>query len=198
MPNYSREGKIEYPITDKEFAKGIETGHFVQEKHKGFAVLLWLTGLRLSEGLALRKDQFRIDEETLYIDTGIRKKKRRVTKDGRPKKLKAPDPLPLPLDAPYMNLLLDALQSIKPDERIFPYCDKTGYNIVRRVWKYPHWFRLSRITNFIQKGYRIADIKSWTSLRSDTIDSYVGRVELKEMGKSLIKENSFTDYHNNP
>jgi len=36
-------------------------------------------------------------------------------------------------------------------------------------------------------GYRINDIKSWASLRADTIDAYVGIVALKKMGESLAR-----------
>jgi hypothetical protein len=87
--------------------------------------------------------------------------------DGTPKQLKAPEPLPIPLNASHIQHLLDAIEDTRKEERVFPYCNKTGYNIIRRAWKYPHLFRLTRITKFIEMGYRISDIKSWTSLRAD-------------------------------
>lgn len=188
MPWYRREGKILYPMTDEEFAEGLENGHFVQKKHRGLGVLLWLTALRISEALELRREQFRIVGNTLYIDTGIRKKKRKFTRDGRPRKLKPPDPLPIPLAAPYIEELLWAIENTKPNERIWPYTTRTGYNIVRRAWKYPHFFRLTRITDFIDKGYRMHHIKSWTTLSAAAIDAYVGLVELKKMGESLSEK----------
>jgi len=117
---YRIEGKIEQAMSDEEFENGLENGKFVQEKNKGFGVLLWLTELRLSEGLELKKEQFRIDKETLYIDTGMRKKKRLFKKDGTPRQLKAPEPLPIPLNAPHIQYLLDAIEDTPKGERVFP------------------------------------------------------------------------------
>jgi len=189
MPWYRREGKLLYPISDEDFAKGMLQGKFVERKHKGFGVLLWLTALRVSEGLNLRKEQFRQIGNILYIDTGIRKKKRLFTKTGKPRKLKPPEPLPIPLDAPFIEELLWAIENTKIGELVFPYTTRTGYNIIRRAWKYPHYFRLSRITTFLSdKRFGLPEIKSWTSLTASAIDSYVGLEKLKEMGESLAKK----------
>lgn len=187
MPHYRREGKLLNPMTDQQFKQGLEEGYFVQQKHRGLGVLLWLTGLRISEALSLKKEQFRAIDQILFVDTGIRKKKRLTTKNGKPRKLKVPDPLPIPLSAPCMDEILYAIAQTEEEQRVWPYSVRTGYNIIRRAWKYPHYFRLSRITNFLKEGYTIPDIKSWTTLTATAIDSYIGLGELRKMGESLGK-----------
>lgn len=176
-------------ITDEQFAIGLEQGHFTQRKHKGYAVLLWLTGLRRIEALELKKEQFLLTNKTLFIDTGVRKKKRWLTKSGNPKVPLKPDPLPLPLSAPHMDEILWALENTEDGEKVFRFSASTAYNITSRGWNvYPHYFRLSRITNFLEEGYELPDIKSWTSLTASAIDSYVGKGKLKSMGESLAKK----------
>jgi len=73
-------------------------------------------------------------------------------------------------------------------ERVFPYCDKTGYNIGRRAFKYPQLFRLSRITNFFLEGWTIAQVRSWTGLSLASLEYYVGIVDTQKMGDSLAQK----------
>jgi hypothetical protein len=93
----------------------------------------------------------------------------------------------LPLDAPYMLELKKCIEETAEGKRVFPYCGKTGYNIVRRVFKYPHLFRLSRITKFFVDGYTIAQVRSWTGLSLAALEYYVGIVDTQKMGDSLAK-----------
>jgi hypothetical protein len=55
--------------------------------------------------------------------------------------------------------LKKCIEETAEGKRVFPYCGKTGYNIVRRAFKYPHLFRLSRITKFFVDGYTIAQVR---------------------------------------
>jgi hypothetical protein len=87
-----------------------------------------------------------------------------------------------------VNLLKETIEVIKPGGRVFPYCRKSAYNIVRRAFKYPHLFRLSRITNFFLEGWTIAQIKSWTGLMLSALEYYVGLVDIARMGESLAKK----------
>lgn len=177
MPNYTIEGKITTPITDLEFFRGIEEGHFTQNKHKAYATLLYYSAVRKAEALRTHKEDFQVTDDRIIWEVGKR------LKHG----LQTP-PLVFPLTAEYMNLLKEAIKETKKTERIFPYSLKTGYNIVRRVWKYPHLFRLSRITNFFLEGWTVPQVRSWTGLSLRALDFYIGMVDIMKMGESLAKK----------
>ena len=174
MPWYRKHGKITHPLTDEEFREGIEHGYFVHRKHKGFVVFLHYSALRKSEALKMRKEQFRVHRNKLYVDVGERLKHSAKT-----------DPLPLSLEAPFMDEVLWSIDNTKTGDRVWAYCGKTGYNIVSRVFKYPHYHRLSRITEFFRRGYTIAELHSWTGLSLKALDYYLGLVSIEKMGESL-------------
>lgn len=181
-PWYRREGKILTPITEQEFAEGMNNGKFVEAKHRAYCVLLYYSAVRKTEALRTVKEQFQIGKETIFWDVLKRLKHGSHT-----------PALPLPLDAPFMNLLREAIEDTQPKERVFPYCPKTAYNIVSRAFKYPHLFRLTRITWFFSPhpelgrpgGFSIAEVRNWTGLSLKALDYYVGLVQLKEMGIAL-------------
>jgi len=56
---------------------------------------------------------------------------------------------------------------------------------VDRVFKYPHYFRLSRITNFFLEGWNIAQVRTWTGLSLKALNYYVGLVDITKMGETL-------------
>lgn len=176
---YSREGKIETPLTDKEFEEGMTKGYFVEPKHRAYCILLHYSAVRRWEGLRVVREQFQIHPDKLMFDVGKRLKHSAKTSS-----------LTLPLAAPFMPELKEAVEKTKPHQRVFPYCPKTAYNIVRRVWKYPHLFRLTRITNFFLDGWTIAQVKSWTGLSLAALNYYVGVVDTIKMGESLAHRNA--------
>ena len=84
--------------------------------------------------------------------------------------------------------LVDAIRETPRGERIWRFCPKTAYNIVDRAFGfYPHFFRLSRITNFFLEGWTIAQVHSWTGLTLSALDFYLGLVDVTHMGMSLSK-----------
>ena len=173
---YRIEGKIETPITDAEFAEGMKSEHFVEDKHRGFCILLFYSGIRKREALRAIRNQFQITETAIMFNVGTRLKHGKQTQV-----------LKLPLNAAYVPELKDIIEATSKGERVFPYCDKTGYNIVRRVFKYPHLFRLTRITDFFMEGFTIAQVRSWTGLSLAALEYYVGIVDTQKMGDSLAK-----------
>jgi integrase len=178
MPDYRKNGKILIPLTDDEFAEGMENGYFAKESHKAFVVLLFYSGVRKQEALRALRKQFRITNDAVIFSVGKR------LKHG----IETP-PLTIPSKAPYVNLLIAEIeQTFSKNSRIFEFSAKTAYNIVSRVFNYPHLFRLSRITNFFAAGYNIAQVRSWTGLTLKSLDFYVGIVDVKEMGQSLLKK----------
>lgn len=178
-PHYRKHGKIQVPLSDEEFKQGMQPGHFIQRKHKGFIALLFYTGVRKSEALRVKKEQFQLRSNQIIFDVGRR------LKHG----LETP-PLNIPLDAAYAQEISWAVENTRNKKRVWPYCKKTGYNIVDRVFKYPHYFRLSRITNFFLEGWTIAQVRSWTGLTLKALESYVGLVDVMKMGDSLAKTKS--------
>ena len=175
LGRYSKHGKLEYPIIFEDFKKGMEEGLFIQRKHKGFVVLLYYTGIRSGEALRAKKEQFKILEEVITFDVGPRLKHGIETKA-----------LVLPRSLPYVDELEEAIRDAEEGERVFPYCSKTGYNIVTRAFPfYPHFLRLNRITNFLLEGYDLAKLHSWTGLTLKALNSYVGLVDIDKMSKSL-------------
>ena len=208
MPNYYE--KITTPLSDEEFHKGMDKGPFYAvPQHPGYVAFIHYTALRCSEALSLKRKDFRLTDTNLMVTVAFPKEqKKRVKKlDGsvevvktgkivmeRFKHSKQTPPLPLSLDLPYMNFILDSLKDLQPEDRVWPYCRKTGYNIVHRVFQYPHYHRLSRITWFFQphpeidrpQGFSIAEVRSWTGLSLKALDYYVGLVGIERMGASLV------------
>jgi integrase len=179
---YTKEGKILTPITEQDFSEGMNNGKFVEPKHRAYCVLLFYSAVRKMEALRTVKEQFQISRDTIFWDV-LKRLKHGMTTPA----------LPLPLDAPFMDELKEAIEDTEQGERVFPYCPRTGYNIVSRAFKYPHLFRLTRITWFFSPhpelgrpgGFSIAEVRNWTGLSLKALDYYVGLVQLKEMGIAL-------------
>ena len=175
-PNYKE--KLTNPLSKDEFVKGMKEGYFVKSpEHEALITFLHYSALRISEALKIRRRQFRIVGDTLFVDVGKRLKHSKQTA-----------PLEIPLEAPYVTGIVETLKDRQPKEQVWPYCRKTGYNIVKRVFAYPHYHRLSRITQFFLDGHTIAEVKSWTGLTLKALDYYVGLVSIHKMGKSLKKK----------
>lgn len=169
-------------------------------RHRAYVVLLRFSGVRKLEALRATREQFVINKDRglISFDVGPRLKKLRHRQKGklltdaeyeallkqRARSLSTP-PLPIPLDAPYVDYLRVAVETTPAGQRVFPYSAKTAYNIVRRAFKYPHLFRLSLITNFFTSGWTIAQIRSWTGLSLNSLNYYVGLVDISKMGESL-------------
>ncbi len=178
MPHYRKHGKIATPITEEEFKKGMESGHFVSKKHRGFVVLLYYSAVRKMEALRALREQFTIEPELILFDVGERLKKQKSW-------FKETPPLSFSLKAPFLEDLKTAIEATRAKKRVFPYCAKTGYNIVSRVFKYPHLFRLSRITWFFEHNWPISKVRSWSGLSLRALEYYVGIVDIREMGEDL-------------
>ena len=156
----------------------MESGHFVRKKHRGFCVLLYYSAVRKMEALRALREQFTIEPEAILFDVGERLKKQKSW-------FKETPPLSFTLKAPFMEDLKEAIENTRAHKRVFPYCSKTGYNIVARVFKYPHLFRLSRITWFLEHEWPISKVRSWTGLSLMSLEYYVGIVDIRKMGEEL-------------
>lgn len=174
MPNYSKHPKMLMPITVNEFVNGMSNGKFCQDKHRGLVSLLYHTGVRLSEALRSKKEQFFLKKDRIYFDVGPRLKHGLHTA-----------PLFIPLRKHFAFEIWNSVEATEKKMRVWPYCRKTGYNIVDRCFSYPHHFRLSKITSLLEKGYPLVAVKSWTGHKSlSALDFYAGTVNIEKMGEA--------------
>lgn len=172
---YSKKGKLLTPIQDTAFIDGMKLGEFKTHRQRSYAVLLYYTAIRREEGLRCRPEQFTIQQSKIVFDVGKR------LKHG----IQTP-PLTIPRAAPFVEELVSAIRETEKGKRIWNYCSKTAYNIIDRAFGfYPHFFRLSRITNFFAEGWTIAQVHSWTGLTLKALDFYLGLVDIDRMGMSL-------------
>lgn len=178
MPNY-KHGKITFALSEEDFIKGMREGKFCKKKHRALVALLYYLGLRESEIIELRKEQFHLTKDTLYVDVGKRLKGSRDT-----------IMIPLPLEAPFVKEVCHLVRYTRKGALVFPYCSKTVYNIVSRVFHYPHHLRLSRITWLIDEdkgeGHGVLLARSWTGLSLQTLEYYAGIVKLEKAAKGLV------------
>lgn len=174
---YSVEGKIIEPISLKEFEETLQKITNLNLNYKAYIILLYYTAVRTTEAIRVTKENFRITKKAIIFSVGKR------LKHG----IETP-PLNLPLKAPLMEELKEVIENTKPGAKVFPFCRKTGYNIVRHAgFHYNHYFRLNRITNFFLDGWTIAQVHSWTGLTLKALDHYMGLVDIQRMGESLSK-----------
>jgi len=179
MPTrYSIAGKQLSPITDEDFVNIMKTGEFKKLEHKAYATGLYYTAVRREELRRATKEQFQITKTDVVFSVQKR------LKHG----IETP-PLKIPKEATFMETWITAIEKTKPNERVFTYSKKTCYNIMRRAgFHYPHFCRLSRITNFFLEGWTIPQVHSWTGLSLRALNFYLGIVDIDKMGKSLIKK----------
>ena len=174
MPNYTIEGKQEVPMTFEEFREGMEHGKFIHESHKAYAVCLAYYGVRRGEGLRALREQFKVQGGLLFFDVGPRLKHSKQT-----------EPLPIPINAPYLDILIKQIAETEKGEKVFKFSETTAWRIIRRVWHYPHHLRLTLITKLFEQGKTITQVKSWTGLTLNALDFYVGKVDIMRIGRSL-------------
>ena len=175
MPNYTRRGKIEQPIEPDEGVSLMDRGRFVKPRHQAFCATLYYFAVRSGEALKATEEQFTIGEDELFFDVGKRLKHSKRTPT-----------LSILKELPYVYTIVEAVEATDPGARVFPYSRKTGYNITDRVFKtYPHFFRLSRITQMFQDGWTINEVLNWTGLTLNSLNYYVGLATIREKGRTI-------------
>ena len=173
---YRREGhKILEPFSQQDFIQNMEHGKFVRPEHKAYAVLIYYSGVRELEGLRVTPENFTFTRTAIFFDVGKRLKHSEST-----------PALKLPLKLAYMDLLKKRILETQKGERVFPFSAKTAYNLMWRAgFSYPHRCRLSRITSLFEQGWTVTQVRSWTGLRLETLNDYLGIVDTQRMGDKL-------------
>jgi len=168
------------PITFAHFEDALTK---LKPKYQAYAVLIYYTGIRVSEALRLTKESFSIDDTILYVEIGIRLKTIRKRKDGSRSPGKKTPPLPLDLTQPHLDILLHRLRYTRKGQLVFPWNRSTALRqITTAGLGYNHLSRLTAITDFLSQGRSIADIVNWFGISVQTVNNYIGTKDLKEMG----------------
>ena len=165
MPAYNK--KQTRQMDYDEFEDGLTD---LPQNKQAYLSILFFAGVRVSEALALTSNDITCTEETIYIQF------------FRLKGSTQTDPTPIPKTR-YTNWLCEQ------EGKLFPWCRKTGYNIVHRAFPsmYPHFFRMNRITKISEK-HGDAFVYSYVGICAQSIDHYRGKVDIGRVQKELQKE----------
>lgn len=137
---------------------------------RAFLTLLFLSGCRVSEALALTSDQISYSRNTIYVHF------------LRLKGSKQTDPTELPLVDPLTWIAYQ-------HDKIFDFSRTTAYRIVKRCFPdlYPHYFRMNRITK-VADQFGDSTVYHLFGITASSIDHYRGKVDIKKVGRALQKE----------
>jgi len=167
MPRYNQ--KRNYLLSATDFDELLEK---IEPQYKALVVLLYYTGIRISEALALTPGDFTETEEILYVNVH-RLKGSKQTYD-----------LELPLTLRHLPFLLNTLAQTTQTMPLFNMTRQAVHYELHRVGLYPHFFRLNRITQILRK-HSITDAQNWTGLTLQALNSYMGKVTNERIGKDL-------------
>jgi len=177
-------GKQTKPIDLDVFKKAIEepVERFRKKSHKSFLVFLYWFGVRRSEALERMPEDFEVKDGLLIVNAPAKKGGER-------------EPLEVPVNYPYVHLIIERLNKTKPNQRLWPFSSVTAWKVVKRAMGkkyYPHFFRLNRATRFLDdSSTTLPQMKAWFGWRrSATVDAYIGysRRHVKEMRAKLSQE----------
>jgi integrase len=136
--------------------------------------LLWLFGKRISENLALRRQDVWFDNEYMYVRFTVSKKRKMAGPPVRKKFLKR-----IRLTHPYVKHVRNYVEPLgEPDKLLF----SLGRSKVWRMLKvldpyvYPHFFRESLATSMSEQGASVFELMHWFDWKStQTASEYVKR-----------------------
>jgi len=158
----------------EEFRKAMDRS-MMNAPYKAYAVMLYWLGCRRSEPLFLRKEDIEETKDALFVDISVKAD----IPHSRLKKGLTGGPVELPRHLYGVELIRTVWKATPKGCRLFRFCDKTGYRIVKRLFpkKSPHWLRHNRITKLRKKRDKgivsTDDIKSFTGIKRDaTIERY--------------------------
>jgi integrase len=165
MPKYKK--KITDLMQYSDFKDAIQD---LPIDRQALLTLLFVSGCRVSEALALSSEDIHCTEQTVFVQF------------KRLKGSKQTDPQELPK--------ADALTWLCGQEgKLFPFHYMTAYRTVRKAFPnlYPHYFRMNRITKTdIEFGDAV--VYSVFGITAGAIDHYRGKVSIKMVGKALREE----------
>ena len=165
MPKYNK--KITSLMDYSTFKDAIQD---LPINKQAFLTILFVSGCRVSEALALTSKDINCKGDTVYIQF------------FRLKGSKQTDAQELPR--------VDALTWICEQEgKLFKFVYITAYKLVKKIFPdlYPHYFRMNRITKTdIEFGDAV--VYHIFGISANSIDHYRGKVDIKLVGKALREE----------
>jgi integrase len=165
MPRYTK--KITRTMDYQELKKGIED---LKEDRQALLTLLFFSGCRVSEALALTGNDITCSGDTIFIQF------------YRLKGSKQTDPQEVPR-ADALNFLCGK------HGKIFNFSRVTAWRTVKKVFAdlYPHYFRLNRITKTLDNFGAVVVVNT-IGVSMITIQNYVGKTDIKHVGRALREE----------
>lgn len=168
-----KHGKPDEEIAFEDFKSKLSNSNLSPRKKAYITVLYWL-GCRRSEPLVILKEDVEEKHGSLFISIHYR-----LDENGqripysRAKRGQAGGPTELLLSNFGVELIKDVWKKTRKGKPLFPFSDKTGYRVIKKLWpkKTPHWLRYTRVTKLRKKlgnELTIDAIKSFTGIRRDT------------------------------
>jgi len=165
MPKYTK--KITRQMDYDEFREGLTD---LPSDRQAFLNVLFFSGCRVSEALALTSNDISCAGDTIYIQF------------FRLKGSKQTDPTPIPRTSYTIWLC-------SQEGNLFRFSYPTAYRTVKKAFPsmYPHFFRMNRITKISEK-HGDAFVYSYVGICAQSIDHYRGKVDIKKVGQALKEE----------
>ncbi len=174
----------------------IEKAYYVfDEEEKALMVasltaFLWLSGCRISEALAVKREDVKIDEKYMYV-TITPLKQWSKTKDGIKTK-RVPVSLVFPRRKTiFTKLIIKQALETETGHNLWDVERTTGwrYLIALNPNIYPHIFRHSRVTHFANAGLGDDQMKRWFgwSPRSNMPSHYIrySKIQMSKIGELI-------------
>lgn len=140
---------------------------------KAMVSLLWLTGCRVSELLLIRKKDFTVDVNNNRLLVNI------ITLKTRKKNLvKTRRTLPISLEAPFIEYVIDYFSYVNPEDRMFPFYRVKVWRMIKELnpSAWVHLFRDTRNTRLAEQGVGTHQLMVWNGwTNSKTANEYVRR-----------------------
>lgn len=151
---------------------------------------LWLAGCRISEALAVRRHDVKMDEQYIYV-TITPLKRWKKTKEGTERKL-----IPVSLVFPrkktiFTRLIIDQTLATGVEEKLWDMVRETAWRYIVALNEkiYPHIFRHSRATHLADKGVGDDQMKRWLgwSPKSNMPSRYIqySKLQMSKIGEVL-------------
>lgn len=171
MPRYKH--KILTPLGHEEFKRRYFQGAKT-ELEEAFISFLYYSGCRISEALNLKRKDFEIATDRIYVNI------------KRLKGSKQTPPIFFKDNLLGIPVLRGILQGLNKEEPVFPFCRTTGYTMVKRILGvYPHHLRATRITNILKKTKSLTYATSYTGLTMRALDFYVKIISVDKVSEGL-------------